>query len=64
MTFEQWWQENKPRTPGELRQKRLAMLAWNAALQTVCNQKFTREEFPIAFRLPAEILDQIMRLGA
>jgi hypothetical protein len=33
MTFEQWWAENKPSTPGQLRQKRMAMLAWNAAIE-------------------------------
>ena len=78
MTFSDWYAANvKPqleeslaRLPAQAREplrtaSRQAMAAcWNAALQTVCNQKFTREEFPIAFRLPAEILDQITRLGA
>ena len=78
MTFSDWYAANiapgleetiktyKPELKIALRlASRQAMAAcWNAALQTVYNQRFTREEFPQPCRLPAEILEQIMGLGA
>jgi len=44
---------------------RAAMAAcWNAALRTVCQTKFTREEFPPPVQLPGEIREQIQELEA
>jgi hypothetical protein len=44
---------------------RMSMAAcWNAALDAVCYAKFTREEYPPAICLPAEIREQILELRA